>query len=334
MSGSFRALLCRSPGRHRFRCVGLSAGLCLFAPSVFPCNSTSCLILTRGTAGLVGRGSFQVDLSFRHTDVSARRSGREPVDSVIRPKVFIERGLIVPAYHQDLRGSENALQLDVEWGASAQTTVFAAMPVFGQKSYDVGHGGLESSYSPRGIGDLVVGARHALYRAPQRSFVMGVGAKLPTGRNGLIDDFDETVLDPTLQPGTGSGDLIASLQWSNAAARGTQLAVSTSYQVNSTNDYRCCFGNDAIGAITASRSFGRFTPSLQIKLNVRASSRFVDEEVPSTGGTVVYLNAGLRLRSSDGLGFYAFFLVPAYRDVNDAQLAPRFSTVVGLSKSY
>ena len=275
-----------------------------------------------------------MDLSFRYTDVSLRRSGRDPVDSVIRPKVFIERGLLVPGYHQDLRGSENALQLDVAWGAGAQTTVFAAMPIFGQKSYDVGHGGVESSYSPGGIGDLVVGARHALYRAPQRSLVMGVGAKLPTGKNGLIDDFDDTVMDPTLQPGTGSGDVTASLQWSNAAAGGTQLAVSTSYQINSTDDYRYRFGNDAIGAITASRLFGRVTPSLQIKLNVRAYSRFVDQEAPSTGGTVVYLNAGLRLRSSDGLGFYAFLLVPAYRDVNDAQLAPRFSTVVGLSKSH
>jgi len=37
---------------------------------------------------------------------------------------------------------------------------------------------------------------------------------------------------------------------------------------------------------------------------------------------------------ADGVGFYGYLLAPAYRDVNDAQLAPRFSALVGLSKTF
>jgi hypothetical protein len=304
------------------------------APPAFGCDSTSCLILTRGAAGLVAPGAFQVDLSFRYTDVSARRAGRETADSVVRPKVLIERNLLVPGYHEDLRGSENALLFDVAWGAGQRTTAFASLPVFGQKSYDVGHGGITSSYNARGIGDLVLGGRRALYRGPRSALVTSVAVKLPTGRTGLIDRYDDTVLEPTLQPGSGSLDVVTTLQWSTVAAGGTRLAVAGSYQITSANDHRYRFGNDAIGAITASRSFGRFTPSLQVKLNARARSRFVGQDVPSTGGMIAYLNAGLRVRSSEGVGFYGYILLPAYREVNDAQLAPRFSTVVGLSNTF
>jgi hypothetical protein len=291
-------------------------------------------MLTRGTAGFLARGAFQVDLSFRHSDLSQRRLGTEPTDTVVRPKVFIEREVLVPGYHEDLQGSENYLQLDLAWGAGQKTTVFASMPIFGQKDYEIGHGGTGSSYNIRGLGDLVVGARRALVSSPQRSLVLSLGLKVPTGKNGIIDDFDETILDPTLQPGTGSGDVIPSLQWSTLGPAGTQLSLSGSYQINTTNDYKYRFGNEVITALTASRVFGRLTPSLQVKLNVRGRSSFVEEDVPSTGATVLYMNAGLRARTADAFGFYGFLLVPVYKDVNEAQLAARYSVLLGFSKTF
>jgi hypothetical protein len=298
------------------------------------CDSATCLMLTRGTAGLMGRGSFQVDVSFRYTDLSARRQGSSSTDTVVRPKVFIERGVLVPGYHQDLTGSESALQMDLAFGLASRTTLYASMPVFGQKYYEVGHQGFETVYNVRGIGDLVLGARQALYRSPQRTLVAGLGFKVPTGKNGIIDDYDATILEPTMQPGTGSGDLILALQWSSVAAGKTQLTLSGSYQAYSENDYRYDFGNETIGAATLSRAMGRLTPSLQVKLYNRAPSRFVEDDVPSTGSTMVYVNAGLRFQSPEGLGLYGFLLLPAYRDVNDAQLAPRFSVLLGLTKAF
>jgi hypothetical protein len=282
----------------------------------------------------MGRGSFQVDLSFRHTDLSARRSGTAPAESVVRPKVYIEKQILVPGYHEDRTGSESFLQLDLAWGAASRTTVFASMPVFGQKYYEVGHGGFETAYNVRGIGDLVLGARQALVRSAQRTLVVALGFKVPTGKNGVIDDYDGTILDPSMQTGTGSGDVITGLQWSTVAPGATEVTLSGSYQVYTTNDYSYRFGNEAIGAVTASRAFGRLTPSLQVKLYGRGRSRFVEQDVPSTGGTYVYFNAGLRLRSAEGASFYGFFLLPAYRDVNDPQLAPRFSVLIGFSKAF
>jgi hypothetical protein len=61
------------------------------------CDSSTCLMLTRGTAGMLGRGRFHVDLSFRYTDLGARREGTSETDSVVRPKVYIEEGVLIPA---------------------------------------------------------------------------------------------------------------------------------------------------------------------------------------------------------------------------------------------
>jgi hypothetical protein len=310
------------------------AALGLRAPApAAACDSSTCLMLTRGTAGMLGRGRFHVDLSFRYTDLGARREGTAETASVVRPKVYIEEGVLIPGYHEDLSGAESALQLDLGYGVAARTTLYASLPVFSQKYFKVGHGGFETTYNVRGIGDLVLGTRQALYSRPQRSLVAALGVKLPTGDNDRIDGYDSTILEPTMQPGTGAGDVILALAWSSVVG-GMQLTGSGSFQAYRENDYAYDFGNETIVAATLSRSFSRLTPSLQAKLYTRGRSEFVGDAVPSTGSTVLYLNAGLRYQMPDGPGFYGFLLLPAYRDVNDPQLAPRFSLLIGLSRTF
>ena len=200
-------------------------GAVLVPASALPCDSTCCLMLTRGASGLVGRGAFQVDLSFRHTDVSTRLEGTGPTDTVVRPKVYLEEGEIIPGYDEDRTGSESFFQVDAAWGVAASTTVFASWPLSVHRNYVIGHGETETTYNVHGLGDLVVGARQALVRRPGRVLVVSLGVELPTGSNERIDSFDATLLDPTLQPGTGSGDVITALQWSTLGPGRTEVAV-------------------------------------------------------------------------------------------------------------
>ena len=79
---------------------------------------------------------------------------------------------------------------------------------------------------------------------------------------------------------------------------------------------------------------GTITPSLQVKLFNQGRSELGNTPVPSTGATVVYLNAGLRYRSAEGVGLYGFVLAPLYQQVNDAQLGARFSLLFGISKAF
>lgn len=323
-----------TPGR-RLPGLALAAfGVMLAPASSYPCDSTCCLMLTRGTSGLVGRHGFQLDVSYRYTDMSTRLEGSQPTDSVIRPKVLLETGQIIPGYHDDREGTESFLQLDAAWGVASATTVFASWPVLTHKYYVIGHGGVQTTYNVRGAGDPVVGARQAFFRGPGHVLVASVGIQLPFGADDRLDEYDATILDPTMQPGTGAGDLITALQWTSVGPGRTEITLSGTYQINTTNSYDYRFANTAIAAITVGRPVGRLTPSLQVKLFNQGRSELGSTKVPSTGATVVYLNAGLRYRSAEGVGVYGYALVPAYRQMNDAQLAPRFSFLFGLSKAF
>jgi hypothetical protein len=309
-------------------------GAVLAPVSSFPCDSTCCLMLTRGTSGLMGRKGFQIDLSYRYTDMSTRLDGTDSTDSVIRPKVLLETGQVIPGYHEDKEGTESFVQLDAAWGVASATTVFASWPVLTHKYYVIGHGGVQTTYNIRGVGDPVVGARQALFRRPGRMLVASVGVQLPFGADDRIDEYDATILDPTMQPGTGSGDLITALQWTSVGPGRTEITLSGTYQVNATNSHDYRFANQAIAAVTVGRPIGALTPSLQVKLFNQGRSELGSTTVPSTGATVVYLNAGLRYRSTEGVGIYGFVLAPVYQQVNDAQLGARFSVLFGISKAF
>ena len=54
----------------------------------------------------------------------------------------------------------------------------------------------------------------------------------------------------------------------------------------------------------------------------------------STGTNYVDLTPGLRFTPSGGASLYAFIQLPIYERVNEAQLAPRSSFVVGVSKTF
>ena len=153
-------------GRHLLVLALAALGVVLAPGPSFPCDSTCCLMLTRGTSGLVGRGGFQIDLSYRYTDMSTRLDGSEPTDSVIRPKVLLETGQIIPGYHDDREGTESFVQLDAAWGVGSATTVFASWPVLTHKYYVIGHGGVQTTYNIRGVGDPVVGAPAGLLPGP------------------------------------------------------------------------------------------------------------------------------------------------------------------------
>jgi hypothetical protein len=325
----------RSTAGRRLRGLALAAlGAVLLPASSFPCDSTCCLMLTRGTSGLMGRKGFQIDVSYRYTDMSTRLAGSESADSVVRPKVLLETGQIIPGYHEDKEGTESFLQLDAAWGVASATTVFASWPVLTHKYYVIGHGGVQTTYNIRGAGDPVVGARQAFFRSPGHVLVASVGIQLPFGADDRLDEYDQTILDPTMQPGTGSGDLITALQWTSVGPGRTEITLSGTYQVNTTNGHDYRFANTAIAAVTVARPMGTLTPSLQVKLFNQGQSDLGSTPVPSTGAAVAYLNAGLRYRSTEGVGLYGFVLAPVYQRVNDAQLGARFSILFGISKAF
>lgn len=313
------------------------AALAVVVPSetAGACDSTGCLILTRGPNGLLRKGGFSLELSYRYLDQSKPLRGSEETDVVSRPRVDLARGRLISNYHRDLEGNDSGVQLEAAYGVSSRTTVYASAPVLTLKSHQIGHGNLVTAYDTWGFGDAVVGARQALPLPFGGSAAASLSFKLPTGKTGLIDSFDGQPLDPALQPGTGSLDVLFSGQYSRkVSSPRLDVAASASYQANTTNRRGYRFGNEAIASLGLSRPIGRFVGvSAAAKWMREGRDSFGSQAVPSTGATFASFIGGLRVFRGS-FACYVIAQVPFYRNVNETQLAPTAGVVAGLSRSF
>jgi outer membrane putative beta-barrel porin/alpha-amylase len=300
------------------------------------CDSTSCALVTKGPGGTLAKGALRLDFSYRQTDQTEPWAGGESTDTVLRPKVDFEHGFILAGYHREVGGTERYLQCDLSYGVTSRASVFVGVPLLIQRSYDIAHGGsfLQAS-DTKGFGDILTSVQYAVLRSSSQLLTARAGLKLPTGEFRLISGFDQTINDPTLQPGTGSWDFVTGADYTRFNLLGLDWTASASYQANTTNDLQYRFGDDAIGSISASRTLaGRLGGSLQVKGWHKGRSTFLDRPVPSTGATIVYLTPGLRFAAPAAMSAYAFLQVPVYRYVNEAQLTPRLAFFVGWAKTF
>jgi len=321
--------------------LGLCAtALLLTAPRpAAACDSSSCLLVTRGQNGLLGKKVVRVDLSYRHTPMTALMTGSATVDRVLRPKIDFEDHRLVPAFHDELGGTDNFLQMDVAYGLSARTSVFVSMPIVAGRDFDIGHPPvLRETFTTTGNGDALLGLRHGLHQGASDSLVGAVSVELPAGRHTLVSPpnrADSGILDPTLQPGSGSVDLGATLQYGRHLGGGFESTLAASYQLFTTNDLDYRAGADAILSASVSRHlFGGVGGSLQLKAAHKGRGRYLDEGVPGTGGRYLYLTPGLSVLAPGKLSVYGYLVAPLYRYVNESQLAPRAGLVLGLSRSF
>ena len=304
------------------------------APAASACDSTGCLLVTRGQNGVLRKGGFSLDLSYRWLDDSRRLRGSDETDVVRRPRVDLEQQQLVPGFHNDLRGRDSGLSLDFGYGLARRTTLYTSLPLFTNQSHEIGHAGVVTPYDIWGIGDVVMGVRQSLGQPLGGILVGGLAAKLPTGRTSLIDPYDLKPLDPSLQPGSGSWDALVSTQYSRRFA-GPRLdtALSLSFQANTANHDEYRFGNEAIATLALSRPVGSFTLSAQTKFIDEARDSYRDQQVTSTGARYVYVAGGLRYGTGRS-AFYSLVQAPVYTHVNETQLAPRWGFLIGVSRTF
>jgi len=325
------------------------------APPTEGCDSTSCALLTRGQKGVVPKGGWVVDFSLRYTDEGQPLAGSTPTTLAVRPLVDFADRKLQPFYHLELDGSDTILQTDAAYGVTSRLAVTASLALLGVHSYnhlhyapppdpnapadpEHGHGGASPSgptllhLRTEGNGDAFVGFRYALVAAPAQRLLAGFSMKLPTGRSQIIDPHQGGYFDPSMQPGTGSFDAsMAAQYWLRAA--GLDWTASGSYLLARANGLGYKFGNEAIAGLGVGRDLGRFTATVQLKGHHLDRSEYLGQGVPSTGGSMLVLTPGVRMRSGQA-SLYTFLQFPVHREVNEYQLATRGSVLMGVSRSF
>jgi hypothetical protein len=308
-----------------------AAATALGAP-VLACDSSSCALLTRGQNGTLPKGALRLDLTFRYTDEDVKLEGSEAAADVYVPKVAFGYGSIWPAFHREIQASESFLQMDVGYGLTPRLSLEASLPLHTRREHTIAHFGITQEYTTQGIGDVLIGARFSL----RPRLAAGFAVQLPTGRYRLDGDFDGSILDPTLQPGSGAFGYVGTLQQTgHFAPLGMSWSVAASYQANMRNNLDYRFGNAAILTLNLGRPIaGKLSASLQGKLFHQTRSVYLALDVPSTGMTFLYVTPALHYEAPGGVSVYGYLQLPAYRHVNDMQLAPHAAVLTGLSKTF
>ena len=330
------------------------------------CDSSSCVLVTRGLSTL-RKGAFAADFSFRYADESVRMSGSDSAELVILPRIDFDSGELLPAFHQESKGSVSTLQADLAYGLTTRLSAVASLPVLTRKAVEhvhlpppppesgapagddphghgpAGPGGpgdpVLRDYRARGIGDAFVGLRYVVFSDGVQQVNAGLAAKVATGESQLPNSNDGGIFDPTLQPGSGSVDFV----FSGVYARGRgplQWSAAGSHQLTTANDLGYRFGNETILGLAVTRTLravysrSMVAASVQVKGHLREPSSYAGQTVPSTGGRMLILSPGLSLMTPGGNRFYAFLQLPVYRYVEGTQLATRSSLLAGVSRTF
>ena len=147
-------------------------------------------------------------------------------------------------------------------------------------------------------------------------------------------------MDASLQPGTGSTDLIVGAYYYRAVSQNLDAFVTGQFQSavqhrldQPDNDFRP--GN------TASMSLGlryeanpNWIPQLLINVTRKTADQGTLADVPDTAGTVAYLSPGLTAHVIGNLHAFGFVQVPVYSQLDGYQVFPRWTATVGGSYAF
>ncbi len=305
------------------------------------CGSANCFLVTGTEEGIGGKGHFIVDLSYRYINQDRRLAGTKSVSEVLTPKVDFENGVLELDHHREIRTQNTLVEVDMAYGLTERLTLAWAMPVINQRDHehfdDVGtpSEAFTNQDGSSGFGDIRLGARYLLLVRTKNILVVSLFVKLPTGAYKLRDS-EGAINEPTIQPGSGSTDGIASLLYSHQVIPNQgEWFVSASQKMNGENDLDYRFGDESqAGAGWRYKTEHDLTWSIQVNGRRTLRDTFLGRSVPSTGSTIVHLTPGIRFEAKTGTSIYAFVQVPVYEQVNEQNLAPSAGLVLGLAHVY
>ncbi len=301
------------------------------------CGSANCFLVTGTQEGIANPGQIVLDLSYRFIPMDRAQEGGKKVPEALVPAIDFENGLIVPDAHREIRTNNELMQLDIGVGVTEQFALQLAIPFFNLRTHEHGHGSADFSRQDgtSGIGDVRLIGKYALWVSTKHLLVGGLGVKAPTGEYKLLDQEGE-INEPTIQPGTGSWDGLASAYYAyQIRPHRLDSFLSGSYQVTTENDLDYKMGNTLIlnGGVSY-RIVEKVLTSLQVNMRQAPRDEFKGEQVPSTGGRWVYVTPGITVQASPNTALYAHVQLPVYQYVNEENLVPRYGLIFGVSHAF
>ena len=219
--------------------------------------------------------------------------------------------------------------LEVSYGLTSRISVSSLLSVVRQNRVAA------NTVRTQGLGDMAILAQYAVIPSnalTQRSLAIGIGPKIPVG-DSKTKTSEGILLPESLQPGTGSWDLLAWGFFSQGLRPFTaaSLFATTSYKISGENWRNFRYGDEL--SITVGSSYATVTPfDFSLLLQFRTIDEYELNGViePNTGGTWFDIVPGIYLKLSNTFGLRASGAIPLYRDVTGTQLTTTYTASVSL----
>jgi hypothetical protein len=172
-----------------------------------------------------------------------------------------------------------------------------------------------------------------------------LGLKLPTGRYGTDVTFRDgplagAPLDASLQPGTGSTDLIVGAYYYTPVSRAIDVIMSAQFQSavahhlnRPGDDYRP--GNSETFSLGVRyQASSHWVPQLQLNVLHKSEDQGALADVQNTVGTVAYLSPGMTVQLVPAFNLYGFAQIPVYSNLDGYQVFPRYTVSMGATYAF
>jgi len=304
----------------------------------FACATCGCTLSSDGAMGYSSSTGWRVNVEYDFINQNQLRSGTGTA-SVVPDGNELEHDTINRYLSVGLSYSPNA-----DWNA------YLWVP-YVSRSHTT-YGTFDSSQplpplsgsSSSSLGDVkLIGTYRGLL--PTHNLGIQLGVKLPTGAYYDSVKFSSgpgagEPLDASLQPGTGSTDLILGAYYYQAISKNWDIYANGSYQAAAAEKLDQP-GNDYRPGNLVTVSFGlryeanpTWVPQLQINLARKMADQGALADTTDTAGTVAYLSPGLTVGVTHSLQFYGFIQLPVYSKLAGYQLFPRWTASVGASFAF
>ncbi|HUP29305.1 MAG TPA: hypothetical protein VM122_03955, partial [Usitatibacter sp.] len=157
------------------------------------------------------------------------------------------------------------------------------------------------------------------------------GVKVPTGKHDVTNSEGE-LAERTLQPGTGTTDLLLGAYWHGAALDGwswftrAQAVIPTTTRDGFQPGRQLQVDGGARYALGAAAGL-----MLQVNAHVRGRDGGANAEPEDSGQRAIFVSPGISWNLGRDAQLYAFLQVPIYQAVNGVQLTAAWSALAGVS---
>jgi hypothetical protein len=290
------------------------------------CGSSFCALETSldSQGVLTEPGQFGLDLRYEFVKQDALRAGTKSIS----PAEDTGDATELKTFNRNLIATLT-YTLTPQWGLAA------SLPFVSRAHSHIDNETAEyESWNFSGLSDARVFGRYHFDRphdAPD-NFGLQFGVKLPTG-DYKGANADGVVAERSLQPGTGTTDVIVGGHYSYKPAFKALTYFATAqfqHALAKRDEYRAGDQLSLTGGVAYAYADNA---ALMFQLNGLNKSRDSGDnaEPDVSGGRYIFASPGMRYAAGKDVQVYGFAQVPIYRNVNGIQLTADWSLVAGLT---